>query len=117
MELTNEQVEFMRADLQADMGYSKIIMIAEFSREFKLKYEREHSGAPAEEVRIKTLDAIKAFRIQKGWDPRNPEACQTCWHQPYRHYDNVCEGCECQNRSCKTCPGWCVPPKNILPQF
>lgn len=59
-ELTDAQIEFMRADLECNMGYSKIMMISEFID----KTKKENPNITNEELRKKVAE----FRKEKGWD-------------------------------------------------
>ena len=56
-DMSNSQIEFIRADIEADFGYSKIIIISNLAR--KLKAE----GKSREE----TLVEIERFRKEKKW--------------------------------------------------
>lgn len=58
--ITNEQVDFMRDDMESDYGYSKIMMIYNFTVECK----KENPDISREEL----MEKIKEFRKEKGWD-------------------------------------------------
>ena len=58
--ITNDQVDFMREDMESDYGYTKIIMISDFT----VKCKKENPDISHEEL----MERIKEFRKEKGWD-------------------------------------------------
>ena len=58
--ITNDQVDFMREDMENDFGYTKIMMISDLIKECK----RENPDISREEL----MEKIKEFRKEKGWD-------------------------------------------------
>ena len=63
--MTNDQVDFMRDDMESNYGYTKIIMISEFADECK----KENPDISREELREK----IRKFRKERGWDPEDDD--------------------------------------------
>lgn len=55
--LSDEQIEFMRADIKENFGYSKIIIISKLAR--KLEAEGKSRG--------EILAEIERFRKEKEW--------------------------------------------------
>jgi len=58
--ITNDQVDFMRDDMESNYGYSRIMMISNFAVECK----KENPDISREEL----MEKIKKFRKEKGWD-------------------------------------------------
>ncbi|MCK4385288.1 MAG: hypothetical protein KAW52_03400 [candidate division Zixibacteria bacterium] len=58
--ITNDQVDFMREDMENNFGYTKIMMISNFINECK----KENPDISREEM----WERIKEFRKEKGWD-------------------------------------------------
>lgn len=58
--ITNDQVDFMRDDMESNYGYTKIMMISEFADECK----KENPDISREEL----MERIREFRKEKGWD-------------------------------------------------
>ena len=63
--ITNDQVDFMRDDMESDYGYTKIMMISEFADECK----KENPDISREEM----MKRIKEFRKEKGWDTEDDD--------------------------------------------
>ena len=60
MAKTNDQVDFIRDDMEFDYSYTKIMMISDFAVECK----KENPDISREEL----MEKIKEFRKEKGWD-------------------------------------------------
>ena len=58
--ITNDQVEFMRDDMESNYGYTKIMMISDFADGCK----KENPDISREEM----MKRIKEFRKEKDWD-------------------------------------------------
>lgn len=63
--ITNDQVDFMREDMESDYGYTKIMMISNFINECK----KENPDISREEM----WEKIKEFRKEKGWDTEDDD--------------------------------------------
>lgn len=58
--LTDDDIDFMRDDMESDYGYTKIKMISEFMNECL----EENPDISKEEL----MEKIRNFRKEKGWD-------------------------------------------------
>ena len=58
--LTNDDVDFMRADMNSNYGYSRIRMIGEFAT----KCKEENPNISEDEL----MEKIREFKKEKGWD-------------------------------------------------
>ena len=63
--ITNDQVDFMREDIESEYGYTKIMMISDFIKECK----KENPDISREEL----WEKIKEFRKEKGWDTEDDD--------------------------------------------
>lgn len=63
--ITNDQVDFMRDDMESNYGYSRIMMISNFAVECK----KENPDISREEL----MEKIRKFRKEKGWDTEDDD--------------------------------------------